>query len=530
MSVIGTEELQNSKMAAHLPSSPTATLVALVLLVVVAESACPERCKCDTVNKVIDCHGAGLTAIPYDLPDPSGLKRLDLSGNKISGLVAHIVSYMNLEVLDLSDNQMISIDDNVLDSLPRLKYLYLQDNHLSSINTRTFKNLKSLLKLDLNHNRLNRLDDGVFKDLSSLEDLTLVGNDINDISDNAFMGLDKLRSLNLDDNQLTSVPMRALDHTRALDSLSLNFNHIDTITPRAFEQQQELRTLSMESNKLGYISEYAFHDRENPDLVRLETLILKGNRLDSVPTASLEHLTNLAYLDLSGNPIVIVGADAFKGLDRLQRIYLNAMPVLEEVQKFAFSELTSLKHVEMHSNRELKTIEEGAFTASPNIQYLDLHACGLETLSPNTFAWEDLQMLDLRFNPWRCDCHMQWLRSVLGSLPNNSISMKVACTQPDHLSGRFFLDVPMEEFECEKKAGHQFQDHIMLAIFATFSGVLVLAMLFLFYRGGYFGCNKKQQNNYKRYQNNSDAHSAPNLVDQEEALDIVQNGHAVNAV
>jgi len=517
-------------MAAYLASSPSSVFMAFAILIVATESACPERCKCDTVNKVIDCHGAGLVAIPYDLPDPSGLKRLDLSGNKISGLVAHIVSYMNLEVLDLSDNQMISIDDNVLDSLPRLKYLYLQDNHISSINTRTFKNLKALLKLDLNHNRLSQVNGGVFADMSSLEDLSLAGNNINDISDNAFLGLEKLQSLNLDDNQLTSVPMRALDHTKSLDSLSLNFNHIDTITSHAFEQQRALRTLSMESNKLGFISENAFHDRENSDLPQLEMLVLKGNNLKNVPTTSLERLSNLARLDLSGNPIERIGADAFKGLHRLQFIYLNAMPTLETVQKFAFSEMTSLKHVEMHSNRALKTIEEGAFTASTNIEYLDLHACGLESLSPNTFSWEDFTTLDLRFNPWVCDCHMQWLRSVLGSLPNNTISMKVACVAPAHLSGRLFLDIPTEDFMCERDREHQFKDHVMLAIFASFSAILVLAMLVLFYRGGYFGCKKDRQNDYKRYQNHSDPHIAPHLADQAEHMDIVQNGQAVNAV
>ena len=510
--------------------SPLALLATLAVLFGVTESACPERCKCDTVNKVVDCFGAGLTAIPYDLPDPSGIRRLDLSGNKISGLVAHVVSYMNLEVLDLRDNQMISIDDNVLDSLPKLKYLYLSDNHLSSINTRTFKNLKSLLKLDLSHNRLSRLDDNIFKDLKTVEELNIAGNDINDISDDAFVGLEKLRSLNLDDNRLTSVPSRAIDHTTALDELALNFNHIETIDSHAFKPLKGLKKLGLQSNRIGFISEFAFHDQENPDLPQLQTLILKGNKLDAVPSISLKHLTNLVHLDLSGNPVERIKSDSFKGLERLQEIHLNSMPMLESVEKYAFSELISLKHVEMHSNRILVTVEEGAFTASPNIQYLDLHACGLQTLSPNTFAWEDLTYLDLRFNPWLCDCKMRWLQSVLASLPKTSISAKVACIQPSQLSGRLFMDVGPTEFACEAKPEPEFQDHIIVAIFATFSGVLIIAMLILFYRNGYFR-NKNNQHNYTRYQNNSESNSVPNLADPDAApLNIVQNGQVVNAV
>ncbi len=89
--------------------------------------------------QVVDCTRAGLTHIPWNLPDPVGIKQLILRGNQITQLISEIVSYSNLELLDLSDNALMSIDRNVFDALPKLKFLRLHNNRLTSINADTFK-------------------------------------------------------------------------------------------------------------------------------------------------------------------------------------------------------------------------------------------------------------------------------------------------------------------------------------------------------------------------------------------------------
>ena len=89
--------------------------------------------------QTIDCSNAGLRTIPWDLPDPVGLKKLLLNGNQITEIISEIVSYRNLEYLELSDNSLLSIDDDVLDALPNLKYLFIHNNRLSRISQRTFK-------------------------------------------------------------------------------------------------------------------------------------------------------------------------------------------------------------------------------------------------------------------------------------------------------------------------------------------------------------------------------------------------------
>ena len=86
-----------------------------------------------------DCTRAGLTHIPWDLPDPAGLRQLILRQNRITRVISEIIGYSHLELLDLSDNALLSIDENVFDALPELKYLYLHNNRLTSVNVNDFK-------------------------------------------------------------------------------------------------------------------------------------------------------------------------------------------------------------------------------------------------------------------------------------------------------------------------------------------------------------------------------------------------------
>ena len=90
-------------------------------------------------GQVVDCTRAGLTSIPWNLPDPVGLKQLILRGNQITRIISEIVSYSHLELLDLSDNNLVGIDDNVFDVLAKLKYLYLHNNILTSVSVNNFK-------------------------------------------------------------------------------------------------------------------------------------------------------------------------------------------------------------------------------------------------------------------------------------------------------------------------------------------------------------------------------------------------------
>ncbi len=190
--------------------------------------------------------------------------------------------------------------------------------------------------------------------------------------------------------------------------------------------------------------------------------------------------------------------DCVKGLEELQSLYLNSLPNLEAVNDFAFAELRALTTLEMHSNRKLKTIGKKAFLALPMLRMVDLHANALTSLDVNTFEWSNLDKLDLRFNDWQCDCHIQWMVDVLQGTDLNSSKLytgETYCASPEHLASMRLSELKADDLQCvdPEKEVHKFEDHIMLAIFMSFSSVLIVVLIILLYRNNYFKCFQRRQ-------------------------------------
>ena len=62
------------------------------------------------------------------------------------------------------------------------------------------------------------------------------------------------------------------------------------------------------------------------------------------------------------------------------------------------------------------------------VRRLDLSWCGLTRLPsmlPTSYSdWAAVTSLDLRHNPWQCDCHAQWLLAgLVPAMYNNTPDM-----------------------------------------------------------------------------------------------------------
>ncbi|KIH50444.1 leucine Rich repeat-containing domain protein, partial [Ancylostoma duodenale] len=139
--------------------------------------ACPSQCNCTEVT--IDCSSRGLVAFPHDLP--ASTITLNLRGNNIGRISTDDVKGLqHLETLIISENNIRTIDENLLDFLPllrrvslarnklrvipslaaqpsRLVSLDLRHNEISTVDVQAFSYLPHLIQLDLAHNRLQSL-------------------------------------------------------------------------------------------------------------------------------------------------------------------------------------------------------------------------------------------------------------------------------------------------------------------------------------------------------------------------------------
>ncbi|CAH1249791.1 SLIT1 [Branchiostoma lanceolatum] len=130
-------------------SIPAASLLFLLLTdVITAVVTCPASCRC--VGSHVTCH-SHLTHVPADAPAQTTW-------------------------LDLSHNNLRSLDGQTLSNLVHLKRLNLYGNSIHSVADDTFTNLTDLQSVNLGDNRLTYLNPEVFTVLQNLRGVYLSGN------------------------------------------------------------------------------------------------------------------------------------------------------------------------------------------------------------------------------------------------------------------------------------------------------------------------------------------------------------------
>lgn len=112
---------------------------------------------------------------------PQGVTSLDLSNNKFEeGDVFASLLEFNLEVLNLSNNQLIYLDNSLID-LQSVSSFDFSHNDIEFFDGITFADFPKLKTLKLNNNSIEELDEGVFLS-ESLEHIDLSHNKISFVS------------------------------------------------------------------------------------------------------------------------------------------------------------------------------------------------------------------------------------------------------------------------------------------------------------------------------------------------------------
>ncbi|CAK9824102.1 Adhesion G protein-coupled receptor A3 [Anthophora retusa] len=129
------------------------------------------------------------------------LVQLDLSKNNIYTIETNIFkNFTNLKRLNLSQNDITFIGEGCFNGLGNLERLDLSKNQISSIDAYTFRKLSNLKTLDLSGNNISILKPSLFQDLMALERLKLNDNKLTTLKEGIFYGLKSLKQLDLSNN------------------------------------------------------------------------------------------------------------------------------------------------------------------------------------------------------------------------------------------------------------------------------------------------------------------------------------------
>ena len=107
--------------------------------------------------------------------------------------------------------------------------------------------------LDLSKNNITSIEKGAFDGLHNLNGLYLPCNQISSIEKDAFDGLDKLEWLGLSNNQISSIEKDAFDGLNNLKWLNLSNNQISSIENKHYESRAEILKLinDLKNNNLS---------------------------------------------------------------------------------------------------------------------------------------------------------------------------------------------------------------------------------------------------------------------------------------
>uniref|UniRef100_A0A915BFW7 Ig-like domain-containing protein n=1 Tax=Parascaris univalens TaxID=6257 RepID=A0A915BFW7_PARUN len=223
--------------------------------------------------------------------------------------------------------------------------------------------------------------------------LELQGNEIKEVSPTAFIGLDDLISLDLSENGIESFSRLVFAYTPRLQTLVLRKNRLSSV-PLGIESLNELHRLDLKGNEITNLTSI--------DILRLakvDVVDLARNSIQELPRAILVNLADskITRLDLSNNAIPVLRSRVFSSLHTLRNLRLSRSKV-GSVEKGAFDGLVALRSLDLSRNR-LTTIRALTFSPLISLQNLTLSRNMISSLEDGAF-WgvEQLQRLSLAEN------------------------------------------------------------------------------------------------------------------------------------
>ena len=178
--------------------------------------------------------------------DTPSMRWLYLQHNKLNYL-PRLNNLKSLNWLNVSYNQIKSIEPRHLEGLDNLTVLFANNNHLQRIRSYMFSKTPRLMEVWLSDNRIKYL--GNFGNHDSLVTLLLGSNQIPDFNTGSpFLGLRALQSLDLLDNQITRIRQNTFPNNLRL--LFLGFNYIVWIEPYSFANLPRLEYVHLMNNRM----------------------------------------------------------------------------------------------------------------------------------------------------------------------------------------------------------------------------------------------------------------------------------------
>lgn len=398
----------------------------------------------------------------------SFLGTVDLSHNNLTYLQGPIFNKADIYNLVITESNITAIDSEVFKNL-QVDFLYLSHNRLTSLKD-VFKFITAVYNLDLSGNPIETLNEEDFANCWSLTMLNLSNVPLTTVHGYPFQNLKLLNTLTLTLNSrvdmetlknrdlttlvitnsfLDRLKAEQFKHFFSLTSLTLTDSSVKVIDHLAFQGLFQLKQVQL-TKELGIYDPSLFQtlyslevldlskhqikklNIELRDLVKLKSLNLSINHLESLNVDSFVNMISLKILSLEHNQISSIPVGTFRGLKQLTHLYLTNNQ-LQQLTPGLFSNLNSLILLDLSENILLRTKPHLVFGFSmPNLSELNLqgnqlgneYTTGENLVIKNEFAalanHRSLKSININRNSWQCTT----LADVLISLRSKNITYR----------------------------------------------------------------------------------------------------------
>ncbi|TMW47796.1 hypothetical protein DOY81_007134 [Sarcophaga bullata] len=153
-----------------------------------------------------------------------------------------------VQILDLSYNDITTVDKNSFENFAHLKYLNLSNNALHTLDLEAFAKLRRLTELDLSNNRLEYLDERLFNRNKRLLKINLSGNKFMSLSPKKLLTNHFLMQLTLRNSQINMLHSELFAGVPNLVELDLSKNLLNNFNLEDFKSLPRLKKLNLSGN------------------------------------------------------------------------------------------------------------------------------------------------------------------------------------------------------------------------------------------------------------------------------------------
>lgn len=198
--------------------------------------------------RIIDASNNRLASmVPFQFSGMRQIHTVNFSNNHIAMIHGQTFRGFTPKIIDLSQNKMTKLGHYGWENATEV---YFSQNQIQYVHMQSFYHMFSLEVLDLHDNQIETIEHGTFRHLKNLTTLLLSRNNFgsNTNFNNIFTSLSDLQYLDLSSNCLTSLSNTSLRRSPHLKTILLSSNNLTSISPIMFVDITHLEQIDLSDN------------------------------------------------------------------------------------------------------------------------------------------------------------------------------------------------------------------------------------------------------------------------------------------